>query len=208
VIDRDLSVEDLKVRAVKVRPELLVARAEESQASAELALARAEGVPDLTASAKYTRRSSEFENLYGFNGLGALSPLRDRDNVVSVGLSVPVFTANRNRGSVEAATARLSGARLHREYLEATIPQEIEAVYQRWTAAKETVGLFQHGVIDQSERNVEVMRQAYALGQLRLLDVLNEQRRLVDTELAYIDAQTELSEAAADLERAVGEDLP
>lgn len=208
VIDRRLSLDDLKARAVKVRPELLIARAEEAQASAELTLARAQGVSDLTASAKYTRRNSEFENLYGFNALGALSPLRDRDNVVTVGLSVPVFTASRNRGGVEAGTARLSGARFHREYLEAAIPQEIEAAYQRWTAAKETVALFQHGVIDQSERNVDVMRQAYTLGQLRLLDVLNEQRRLVDTELAYIDAQTELSEAAADLERAVGEDLP
>lgn len=176
--------------------------------AAELALARAEGVPDLTALAKYTRRTSEFEHLYGFRGPGALSPLQDRDNVVTVGLSIPVFTANRNRGGVEAATARLSGARLHREYLEATITREIEGAYQRWTAAKEAVGLFQYGVIDQSERNLDVMRQACALGQLRLLDVLNEQRRLVDTELAYIDAQTELAEAAADLERAVGEDLP
>ena len=208
VRDRDFSLEDLKARATKVRPELLVARAEEAQASAELAVARAEGVPDLTASAKYTHRNSEFENLYGFSPLGALSPLRDRDNVLTVGLSIPVFTANRNRGGVEAATARVSGARLHREYLEATIPQEIEGAYRRWSAAKETVALFQRGVIDQSERNIEVMRQAYTLGQLRLLDVLNEQRRLVDTELAYIDAQTELAEAAADLERAVGEDLP
>jgi cobalt-zinc-cadmium efflux system outer membrane protein len=208
VIDRDRSLEDLKARAARVRPELLVARVQEEQAAAGLAVARAEGVPDLTASAKYTHRNSQFEDLYGFNALGALSPLRDRDNVLTVGLSIPVFTSNRNRGSVEAATARLSGARLHREYLEATIPQEIEGAYRRWAAAKETVALFQRGVIDQSERNLEVMRQAYTLGQLRLLDVLNEQRRLVDTELAYIDAQTELAEAAADLERTVGEDLP
>ena len=51
------------------------------------------------------------------------------------------------------------------------------------------------------------MRQAYQLGQLRLLDVLNEQRRLIDTELSYIDAQTELAETTADLERVVGSDL-
>lgn len=208
VIDRDFPLDELKIRAARIRPELLIARAQEEQAAAELVLARAEGVPDLTASAKYTHRNSQFDDLYGFNALGALSPLRDRDNVLTVGLSIPVFTSNRNRGTVEAATARLSGARLHREYLEATIPQEIEGAYRRWVAAKETVALFQRGVIDQSEGNLEVMRQAYTLGQLRLLDVLNEQRRLVDTELAYIDAQTELAEAAADLERAVGEDLP
>ena len=94
------------------------------------------------------------------------------------------------------------------EHLESTTPQEVEAAFRRWNAARDTVALFQRGVIDQSEQNLQVMRQAYSLGQLRLLDVLNEQRRLVDTELAYIDAQTELAEAAADLERTVGEDLP
>lgn len=208
VLDRDLSLEALKRRAGTVRPELRIARAQEAQAEAELALAHAEGVPDLTASARYTLRNSQFEDLYGFNGLGALSPLRDRANVLTVGLSIPVFTANRNRGSTEAASAKVSAVRLHREHLEAVIPLEIDAAYQRWAAARETVVLFQRGVIDQSERNLEVMRQAYTLGQLRLLDVLNEQRRLVDTELAYVDAQTELAEAAADLERAVGEDLP
>ena len=77
VIDRDLSPDDLKARAAKVRPELLVARVQEEQAASELLLARAEGVPDLTASAKYTHRNSQFEDLYGFSALGALSPLRD-----------------------------------------------------------------------------------------------------------------------------------
>lgn len=207
-ISRDVSLDNLKARATRVRPELLMARAQEAQAEAELALARSEGVPDLTASAKYTHRNSQFEGLYGFSALGALLPLMDRDNVVSVGLSIPVFTSGHNRGNVDAATSKLSAARLHREHLEAAIPQEVEGAFRRWTAAKDTVALFQRGVIDQSEQNLQVMRQAYTLGQLRLLDVLNEQRRLVDTELAYIDAQTELAEAAADLERAVGEDLP
>lgn len=207
-IEWPLSVEQLTVLADRARPELLAARADEERAAAELALARAEGTPDLTASAKYTHRNSQFDDVYGFSGAGALSPLRDQDNVVSVGLSIPIFAARRNQGNVEAATARASAARLHREYLETALPQEVEAAYRRWTAARETLALFQRGVIDQSERNLEVIRQAHTLGQLRLLDVLNEQRRLVDTELAYIDAQTELAEAAADLERTVGADLP
>lgn len=204
----DVSLADLEARAARVRPELIIARAQESQADADLALARAEGVPDLTASATYIHRRSQFEGLFGFSAAGVLSPLINRDNVLSVGLSIPVFTSGRNRGNVDAATSKLSAARLHREHVEATIPQEVEAAFRRWSAARDTVALFQRGVIDQSEQNLDVMRQAYTLGQLRLLDVLNEQRRLVDTELAYIDAQTELAEAAADLERAVGEDLP
>ncbi len=207
-LDRDLALEDLTTRAASARADLQAARAAEQQATAELTLARAAGVPDLTASAKYTHRTSEFENLYGLTALGAPSLIFDRDNVVTFGLSVPIFAPGRNRGNVDAAQARATAARLHREYLETSIPQEVEAAYQRWASARQTLALYRRGVIDQSERNLGVMRQAYTLGQLRLLDVLNEQRRLVDTELAFIDAQTELAEAAADLERAVGTDLP
>ncbi len=203
-----LSMEQLKALATRVRPQLVAARAEEEHSVAEAALARAEGTPDLTASVKYTHLNSQLEGLYGFDASGALTPLRDRDNIVTVGLSIPIFTAGRNRGNIEAVTSRAVAARLRREYLETAVPQEVEAAYLRWSAAKETLALFERGIVDQSERNLDVMRQAYTLGQLRLLDILNEQRRLIDTELAYIDAQTELAEAAADLERTVGADLP
>jgi outer membrane protein TolC len=46
------------------------------------------------------------------------------------------------------------------------------------------------------------------LGQLRLLDVLSEQRRLTDTELSYLDARVGVARALADLERVTGELLP
>ena len=45
------------------------------------------------------------------------------------------------------------------------------------------------------------------LGQLRLLDVLNEQRRLLETQLGYIDAEAELARSLAELERAAGGEL-
>ena len=83
--------------------------------------------------------------------------------------------------------------------LESVVPQEVEAAYERWAAAGQTATLFRRGVIDQSEQNLTVMREAYTLGQLRLIDVLNEQRRFVETRLAHIDAETELAQAAADL---------
>ena len=68
--------------------------------------------------------------------------------------------------------------------------------------------ILQTGVIDPSEKNLEVIREAYRLGQMRLLDVLNEQRRLVDLRLAYVEAQAEAARALTELERAVGGTLP
>lgn len=81
---------------------------------------------------------------------------------------------------------------------------EIENAYRRMEAAQQAVQLLATGVIEQSENNLKVIREAYNLGQLRALDVLNEQRRLVDTRLSYIDAQLEETQARIELERAVG----
>lgn len=201
------SLVELQKTALQTRPDLLIARILEEQGGAEVKLEKAEGRPDLTASARYIRRRSQFPQL-GLNESGTPVPLIDRDNILGFGLSVPLFTGGRAKGAVEAAAAREDSARLRREYLEASIPLEVEAAYRRWEAANRSLSLFSSGVIAQSEQSLTVMRESYRLGQLRALDVLNEQRRLIDTQLAYVDAQTELARAKAELERAVGGTLP
>ncbi len=91
--------------------------------------------------------------------------------------------------------------------MEGAVPLEVQAAYSRWSAANNTLAILKDGVVRQSEGNLDVLRQAYQLGQLRLLDVLNEQRLLVETELSYIDAKADLAQSVADLERAIGGNL-
>ena len=198
-----LSLQDLQRKAVQNRPDLRIARLLEHQAQMEAELTRAEGKPDLTASARYSRRHSQFDQL-GLSPSGAPVPLRDRDNTLTFGLSIPIFTARRTEGAVEAALSRGAAARLRSQFLADAIPLEVEAAYRRWHAAQQAAALLQSGVLAESDKNLAVMREAYQLGQLRLLDVLNEQRRLFDTRLGYIDALAEQAQAYAELERAVG----
>lgn len=156
----------------------------------------------MTASARYGHRNSQFD-AFGLSANGSTVPLRNRDNILTLGISIPLFAANRKRGNIEASEARAAAIRQRRAFLETVIPQEVENAYRRLDAAKQAMELLA-GVVDQSEANLKVIRQAYNLGQLRALDVLNEQRRLVDTRLSYIDAQMEAVQAQIDLERATG----
>lgn len=197
------SLPELQAQALRDRPDLRVLKLLEEQAVAEEVLAHAEGKPNLTASARYARTDSAFDQL-GYDRTGQLVPLRDRDHILSVGLSVLLFQPKRNLGAIEAAQARTVAARLRREHLESVVRLEVEAAFHRWQSARNAVDIFNRGVIGQSERNVVVLRQAYTLGQLRILDVLNEQRRLIETQLTYLDAQSELFEAFAELEASVG----
>ncbi len=184
------------------RPDLRALRITERQFEAEADLARAEGRPDLTASARYAHRDSRFDAL-GLTPGGSTVPLQDRDNILTFGLSIPIFTGNRNRGNIEAAEARAAATRQRRAFLEGTIPQEVSSAYSRLESARQVIALL-NAALDQSEANIRIIREAYNLGQLRAFDVLNEQRRLVEARLSLVDAEMESEQALVELERAVG----
>ncbi len=203
-----LSLEELISRAKEKRADLRTARLLEQQGGADVALAKAEARPDVTFSARYAHNNTRLDDQYGFTAGGVLTPLREQYNTLSVGVSVPLMTQRRSQGAIEAAAAGAASARLRREYLEASIPLEVQSAYERWTAATRTRDMLRDGVVGQSTRNLAVVREAYQLGQLRLLDVLNEQRRLTDTELSYLDARVAVARALADLERVTGGLLP
>jgi outer membrane protein, heavy metal efflux system len=202
------NLDSLKTKALELRADLRSARLQEEQSQAGVQLAKANGKPDVDLSVGYIRQYSQFDDLFGLTPTGAIAPIRDRDDILSFGVSIPLRTSRSVKGDVQGATARTSGARLRREYLERSIPIEVESAYQRWTAAKESIELLRSGVVDPSTSNLQIIREAYRLGELRLLDVLNEQRRLVDTELAFIDAQADATRSWAEVERAIGGNLP
>ena len=202
----NFSLVDLMRRAETGRPDVRSAAILESQAQAELALAEAEGRPDVTVSARYSFRNSRFD-AFGLTAQGALTPIVDHDNLLTFGISIPFFTQQHNFGNIEAARARLAAAQLRRDHLERAAALEVESVYKRFTAATRALDVLRAGVVTQSQQTLQVIRQAYNLGQLRMFDVLNEQRRAFDTQLAFIDAQAEAAKAFAELERAVGGNL-
>jgi cobalt-zinc-cadmium efflux system outer membrane protein len=196
----------LKSLALTKRPDLIVLRLTEDQAVRQTKLAEVETKPNITLSGQYSHADTAFDQ-FGLTQAGALTPIRDHIDSVGLGISIPLSTARRNRGNIEAAIARQSSAKLRQAYLESAIPTQVEAAYQHWRAAQSAADVFTKDVIDQSEKNLAVMRQAYNLGELRLLDILNEQRRLLDTELSYIDAQAELFRSYAELQNATGGSL-
>lgn len=193
-------------RAKTARPDLRSAAILEAQTQAELALAEAEGRPDVTLSAKYSRINTRFDAL-GLTPQGTTTPLRDLDNLLTFGVSIPLFTRKHNLGNIEDARSRLAAAKLRREHLENTVALEVESAFKRWTASTRALGILGTGVVNRSQQTLQVIRQAYNLGQVRMFDVLNEQRRVLDTQLTFIDAQADVAKAFAELEKVAGGNL-
>jgi cobalt-zinc-cadmium efflux system outer membrane protein len=200
------NLQRLKTLALTNRPDVRALRITQEETAVQTDLAKVETKPNLTLSGLYSHTDNAFDQ-YGLTAAGALTPIRDHLDSIGAGISIPLTTARRNRGNIEAAVARQTGAKLRREYLEGVIPTQVQAAYEHWRASREAGTVFTLGVLEQSEKNLIVMRQAYNLGELRLIDILNEQRRLLDTELSYIDTQGDLFRSYAELEQATGGSL-
>jgi cobalt-zinc-cadmium efflux system outer membrane protein len=191
-------------QALSQRPDIRAARLEETLGGAETRLAKSEAVPDIVASARYAHVNSRFEQ-YGLAGpTGGPVPIRDSDNLLSGGISITLPTRNRNQGNIQSAVARERAAVLRRQQLEREVRQEVAAAIRRYETAKQALGIFDQGVVQQSRENVRILRAAYDLGEIRLIDVINEQRRLIETQRAYTDLLREAFLAAVEVERATG----
>jgi cobalt-zinc-cadmium efflux system outer membrane protein len=191
-------------QALAQRPDVQAARVQERLAEAELSLARAQASPDLVLNGRYAHVQSRFDQ-YGFTQPGGpLAPLRDKDNVLTTGISISLPVRNRNQGNIEAAVARERAARLRREAVERSARQEVLAAVTRYQAARKALDVFEQGVVQQSQENLRIVRGAYELGELRLLDVINEQRRLLETQRTHTDLLKDTNTAVVELERAAG----
>ena len=183
--------------ALRNRPDLRLARLQEEVAQAGLNLARSTSAPDVTAFTRYTLSHSSFNET-------PVGPISDRDKLFTFGVSIGIPIFNRNQGAKAEASAAISQARTRREFLEAVVRSEVQSAYARYEAARAAVNTFEQGVIARSNDNIRVIRAAYELGQFSITELLNEQRRLVDSQREFTEALSERYRALADLQSAIG----
>jgi cobalt-zinc-cadmium efflux system outer membrane protein len=188
------AAEDIALRS---RPDLKLARLNEEVAQAGLRLARAEGVPNVTAFSKYTVGQAVFDDT-------PVGVLVDRDKLLTFGVSIDIPVFNRNQGARAESAAAISQARTRREFLESVVRSDVQSAYARYEAARAAVLTFEQGVIARSNDNLRVIRSAYELGQFTITDLINEQRRLVDSQRDFTEALAEQYRALADLQMALG----
>jgi cobalt-zinc-cadmium efflux system outer membrane protein len=199
----DFNVAALIDRALTNRPDVQAARLEEEARAAELRLAHADAVPNVVGFVRYTYQASRFDQL-GLNSSGQTVPLVDHDNVVTGGVSFDLKTRNRNQGEVDAAMAREQGAKYQTTAVTQLAEREIRVAASRYNAARKAVAIFDGSLLTQSQQNLSAIRAAYEIGELRVFDLLSEQRRGVETQRSYIEALKELYISRFELERAAG----
>lgn len=183
--------------ALRQRPDIVFARLAEDAAQAGYRLARAEAIPNVTAFARYGQTSSAFdETPVGF--------LRDKDRLVTFGVSITLPLLNRNQGARADAQLAVRQAEARRQFVESVIRTEVISAYRRLESVEKSLSIYQNEVITRLTQNVNTMRAAYEIGAFRIGDLLAEQRRLLEAQRELTDAMGERYRAFADIQAAIG----
>lgn len=183
---------ELQRIALERQPELQTARLQRERAEAALAVARQDYKPDF------------------FVGGGYFLMPGDRDSwTATVGITWPKAPWARGRldARVAEATADIEAARAQQRAVENGIRLAVHEAYVRATAAGQRAALLRSSIMPQSEQTLEVSRAAYQTDRVDFLALIDNQRVLLDVQHSYYRALSDLEQALADLERAVGVDL-
>jgi cobalt-zinc-cadmium efflux system outer membrane protein len=184
---------DLQLLALEHQPELQRARVEIERAEAELAAVRSDYKPD-----------------YSVLGGYMLMPRMTDAWMVRVGITWP--RAPWSRGKIDARvaeqTAAIQTAKARVQAAENTVRLAVQDAYVRAKSAQERAALLRTTIKPQSQQTLEVSRVAYQTDRVEFQALIDNQRVLLDVNLDYFRALSDFTQALADLERAVGADLP
>ena len=200
----ELGLSELTETALRDRADLQAARIGERLGTARIDFARAQRVPDVTPSVRFSRSKSLLD-LPASTGGGML---KDLDNELTFGVSIGIPIFNRNQGEIASAKGEQIQAVRNREFLEAAIRRDVAIAYSQYRGAAEKLVLYATQIMPRAEANLQTVRAAYNAGEFSVFEVVAEQRRLNENVTGYNQVLEEYYTSLAALEAAVGRPLP
>jgi len=195
----EMSLADLKMLALQKRADLQAVTAEKGKSESELALAIAEKTPNVTAGIGFSRESK-------VTSLGGVED-ESTDYLIGFKLSMPLPLFDRNEAAISEAGARRNSSESRELFLRQSIEREVEAAHGRLAAADKSVRIYAANILPQINENLKLVQEAYRLGEMGIMAVIEEQRKFIEVSEGHLSARYSRNVALAKLEAAVGTDL-
>lgn len=185
---------DLEKIALENRPELTAIAAAVRQDETRTELAEKSLKPDYTLSGGYMLMpdGSRYRNTY----------------MAEVSFTLPWLNRGRHDAEIAEANAMVNAQKADYESQRAAVFAEIQESLVRARVAEQLVVLYRDTLRPQTRAVLKATVAAYQADRTDFLNLLDSQNTTLDVELGYIKAASELETRLADLERAVGTQLP
>ena len=190
---------DLKQLAHGKRPDLKALEAEKSRGESDIILAQAEGIPNLTAGLALRRDATATE-------VGGVEH-KDTDYIIGLKLSMPIPVFDKNQAGVQEARAKRSSTESRLTAATRNAEREVETAYASLLNAEKVLSLYKSNIVPQLEENLKLTQEAYRLGEVGILAVIQEQKKFFEISGSYLLALHDRQAALTRLETAVGASL-
>jgi cobalt-zinc-cadmium efflux system outer membrane protein len=190
---------DLKQLALAQRPDMKALEAERGGGEAAVRLARAESVPNLTVGLALWRDTRSM-NISGMEGT-------DKAYTVVMKLSMPIPVFDHNQAAVQEARARQSSAESRLSAAIRTVEREVETAYSSCLSSEKILSLYKTDIIPQLEENLSLTEEAWRLGEVGILGVIQEQKKFFEVSDNYLMALYNHQIALVKLDSAVAAKL-
>lgn len=178
------------------RPDLKALEAEKAKGDAEITLARADRIPNLTAGLALRRETR-----------AGLPGSTEENYLIGLKFSIPIPVFDNKQTGVQEAQAKKSSA--DQRYLAAykIIEREIETTYASFNTADSIVSIYGKDIIPQLEDNLKLVQEAYRIGEIGILAVIEEQKKFFEVNDGYLSALYGRHAALIKLESAAAIDM-
>lgn len=182
---------ELTALTLSSRPEIAATAAAIARDTAMLALSRKASFPDFEV---YVER---FVNAGRRDGFG-----------VVFSATIPLAYREKYDAGIAEASARLSASKADLRAAQDAALAEVKSALVRAQTAVELITLFTHTHIPQAEQTLAAARIGYQTGTVDFLSLIDSLRVVEQVYLEHVAAAADFEKAYADVERAVGQELP
>ena len=109
--------------------------------------------------------------------------------VAQIMMSVPLF--DRNQGNIRSARAEIASSRANMRLVELDLATQTAQAVAAYRTSQRLVAWYEEYILPKARETVSLTQTLYARGEVTFLSLLQAQRILTETELAYVDSQAE-----------------
>ena len=171
--------------ALSRRQEIMAARSEVEAAQAGVRLARAERIPDITATGGSKRQSDGFRGFF-------------------LGVSIPLSLFDRSAGAVAATEAQVRSAEERLALTSRQVENDLRRTIEVYRSLRGRTEFLEEDSLDEEPDLLQIAQVAYDAGEMDLVQLLDAAEALWDARTARARLKGDLWTAYYDLERAVG----
>jgi cobalt-zinc-cadmium efflux system outer membrane protein len=179
-----VNLDDLRLRALKSRPDLLAATEGVKAAQSQIALAKANGKVDLTAGLSYSHVADQ--------------------SSLSASFSIPMPVFDRNQGEIARTRYVLTQSQENAEAASDAVLTDVRNNYEGFSTNKKILQLYLSGYLKKAQDSRDISEYAYKRGAASLLAFLDAERSYRSTQLAYRQALANYLVSVEQLKEAVG----